>query len=254
MQQNTVLEMAKDGQPKAIAALLTRSIGNAAKVQAIFQEDILLIKTAGEESLEQTATTETIQKVLVRLGSPKISACKVEAYSLSNKSFLWSEEFVILDPSVEEEIPMDAVPDLAAEDASEAVPTEVIETGELPLQSKGWSFPGVKLDGFNKVVASQVAQQAVKLAQDTATNTHGIASKATEQALRSSIDQTMGAFQIAVEQIRERRLPAKMAALTGTINAGIIQLSITLDIPMDEETGDIAIEAKRSDEQSAELF
>lgn len=251
MQQNTVLEMAKDGQPKAIAALLTRSIGNAAKVQAIFQEDTLLIRTAAEESLEQTSTTETIQKVLVRLGSPKISACKVEAYALSDKSLLWSEEFVIPEPSVEEEIPMDAVPDLAAEESSEAVPTEIVETGELTPQSKGWSFPGVKLGGFNKV-GSQVAQQAVKLAQDTATSTHGVASKATEQALRSSIDQTMGAFQIAVEQIRERKLPAKMTALTGTINVGLIQLSIRLDIPMDEETGDIAVDAKRSDEQSAE--
>ena len=43
-----------------------------------------------------------------------------------------------------------------------------------------------------------------------------------------------------------------MTALTGTINVGLIQLSIRLDIPMDEETGDIAVEAKRSDEQSAE--
>ncbi|MEL6171559.1 MAG: hypothetical protein AAFN08_16995 [Cyanobacteria bacterium J06559_3] len=90
------------------------------------------------------------------------------------------------------------------------------------------------------------------MTQETATNAHGMASKATEQALRSSIDQTMGAFQIAVEQIRERQLPAKMTALTGTINVGVIQLSIRLDIPMDEETGDIAVEAKPKDVRSDE--
>lgn len=249
MQKTTVLEMAKDGQPQAISTLLTRSLGNAVKVQAIFQEDTLLIRTATEASLEQPETTATIQKVLLRLGSPKISACKVEAYSLSDRLLLWSEEFVIPDPSIEKEIPMDAVPDLAAEDVSEVMSAEVLSTTEPASQNKGWSFPGV-LGGFNKV-SGQVTQQAIKLAQDTATSTHGAASKATEQALRNAIDQTMGAFQIAVEQIHERKLPAKMAALTGTINVGVIQLSIRLDIPMDEETGDIAVTAKRSDEESA---
>ena len=72
--------------------------------------------------------------------------------------------------------------------------------------------------------------------------THGLASKATEQALRSSIDQTMSAFQIAVEQIQAKKIPAEKTALTSTINAGVIQLSIRVDIPMNETTGDIAVE------------
>lgn len=244
MQQNTVVDMAREGQPKAISALLARSIGSAVKVQAVFQTDILLIRIASTETIDQATTLEKIQKVLLRIDSPKISGCKVEAYSLSDKALLWEEKFTLLTSSSEDLIPVDAVPDLTEDlDTTDVVPTEVLAVVEPTVQSKGWSFPGVRLGGLNKV-GSQVAQQAVKLAQDTATSTHGAASKATEQALRASIDQTMGAFQIAVEQIRERKLPAKMAALTGTINAGVIQLSIRLDIPMDEETGEIIAEAK----------
>jgi hypothetical protein len=244
MQQNTVVDMAREGQPKAISALLARSIGSAVKVQAVFQSDILLIRMASTETIDQAETLEKIQKVLLRLDSPKVGGCKVEAYSLSDKALLWGEKFTLLTSSSEDLIPVDAVPDLAADvDTADVVPTEVLAVVEPTVQSKGWSFPGVRLGGLNKV-GTQVAQQAVKLAQDTATSTHGAASKATEQALRASIDQTMGAFQIAVEQIRERKLPAKMAALTGTINAGVIQLSIRLDIPMDEETGEIIAEAK----------
>lgn len=246
MQSNTVLEMARDGQPKAIAALLARSIGDGAKVQAAFQEGTLVVRVATEGLLEQSATTETIQKVLVRLASPKISACKIEAYSLNSKSQLWATELVVTFPSTSQEIPMEDVPDLAEDVALEALALEEPAVAGQASQGQGWSFPGVKLGGLNKV-SSQVAQQAAKLAQDTATSTHGMASKATEQAMRSAIDQTMGAFQIAVEQIRERKLPAKMTALTGTINVGVIQLSIRLDIPMDEETGDIAVEAKLGD-------
>jgi hypothetical protein len=240
----TILEMAKDGQPKAIAALLNHSIGDLVKVQAVFQENTLLIRIATDAALEQASTIITTRQILRRLGSPKIGACKVGAYSLSNKSLLWSEEFIILNPSEEEELPMVAVPDLAVENGSD-------DCVEPASQNKGWSFRGVNLGGLNKV-SSQVAQQAAKLAQDTATSTHDAASRATEQAMRSAIDQTMGAFQIAVEQIHDRKLPAKMAALTGTINVGVIQLSIRLDIPMDEETGEIAVEVKRSDEETDE--
>lgn len=114
---------------------------------------------------------------------------------------------------------------------------------ENSVKDGGWKFPGVNLNNLQKM-GGQVADQAFKLAQDTATTTHGAASKATEQALRTSIDQTMNAFQLAVEQIHTRKLPAKMAALTGTVNVGVIQLSIRLDIPMDEETGEIAVDIK----------
>ncbi|MBE9063705.1 hypothetical protein [cf. Phormidesmis sp. LEGE 11477] len=104
-----------------------------------------------------------------------------------------------------------------------------------------WKLPGVHLEGLQKA-SGQVSNQAVELAKNTAVGTHGLASKATEQALRSSIDQTMSAFQIAVEQIHERKIPAEKTALTGTINVGVIQLSIRVDIPMNEQTGEVEME------------
>lgn len=246
MQPNTVLEMARDGQPKAIAALLTRSIGASSKVQALFQAETLLIRIASAEDLEQSSTLETIQTVLHRLDSPKISQCQAEFYALDNKELQWAQDFSVVTPAAVEALPLEQVPDLAAE----AVPATVVPDDDGAIQpapqAKTWGFPGVNLAGLGKL-GGQVAQQATKVTQETAVNAHGMASKATEQALRSSIDQTMNAFQIAVEQIHERKLPAKMTALTGTINVGVVQLSIRLDIPMDEETGNITVEAKPKD-------
>ena len=60
----------------------------------------------------------------------------------------------------------------------------------------------------------------------------------------------MNAFQIAVEQIHERKIPAKMTALTGSINVGVIQLSIRVDIPMNEETGEIAFDIEQKEASS----
>lgn len=107
-----------------------------------------------------------------------------------------------------------------------------------------WKLPGVNLNGLQKM-SGQVSSQAVEMVKTTASGTQGLAARATEQALRSSIDQTMSAFQIAVEQIHARKIPAEKTALTGTINVGVIQLSIRLDIPMNEKTGEIEIDIEQ---------
>lgn len=104
-----------------------------------------------------------------------------------------------------------------------------------------WKLPGVSVNGLQKL-GGQISGQTIEMAKSTAASTHGLASRATEQALRSSIDQTMSAFQIAVEQIYERKIPAEKTALTGTINVGVIQLSIRVDIPMSDQTGEIEVE------------
>lgn len=109
------------------------------------------------------------------------------------------------------------------------------------VKASRWKLPGVNVSGLQKM-GEQISGQTIEMAKNTANSTHGFASKATEQALRSSIDQTMSAFQIAVEQIYERKIPAEKTALTGTINVGVIQLSIRVDIPMNEQTGEIELE------------
>jgi gas vesicle protein len=113
-------------------------------------------------------------------------------------------------------------------------------------ENKGgrWKLPDIDLNAFQQAKA-QVSDQAVQMAQSTAANTQDLVSKATDQALRSSIEQTMNALQIAVEQIHSRNIPAQTAVLTGSINVGVVQLSISVDIPMNERTGDILIEVDK---------
>lgn len=117
------------------------------------------------------------------------------------------------------------------------------KTEKQESKASRWKLPDVSISGLQKV-GEKISEQTVGIATDAATNTHELASRATEQALRSSIDQTMSAFQIAVEKIYERKIPAEKTALTGTINVGVIQLSIRVDIPMDEETGEIEIKVE----------
>ena len=132
--------MAREGHPKAISALLSRSIGNAVRVEAIFQENILLIRTASEEPLDQAETTEKLRKVLVRLSCPKVSVSKVETYSLNDQVLFWSNEFIVSEPSIQDEIPMDSIPDLAADNLPNTLSNGEPEASSQALQNKRWSF------------------------------------------------------------------------------------------------------------------
>ena len=230
MAQQSILDLAKQGQPKAIAALLVKPLGNQAKIQAGLRDGVLVVRAISDHPLSQSETITLIETVLIRIACPKIQSCIVESYPTNSTELRWSDSISLM-ASAEELLD---IPNLA--DDYEAIATETPVKG-------GWKLPGVNLNSLQKM-SGQVADQALKIAQDTATTTHGAAFKATEQALRTSIDQTMNAFQLAVEQIHARKLPAKMAALTGTVNVGVIQLSIRLDIPMDEETGEIAVDMK----------
>jgi hypothetical protein len=247
MASHPVVEMAQQGQPKAIAALLAKSLESyQPKVQVGFREEVLVVKVTSERTLDQSQVVARVQTVLARLASPQVGQCSIEAFSSEVNEPLWTEQIDLAADAVNGEASNLQVPDLAAE--GEDVGTTTIEADAPPITEaqpkvSGWKFPGVSLGSLQKV-GSQVADQAFKAAHETAQTTQGAAAKATEQALRSSIDQTMNAFQIAVEQIHARKLPAKMTALTGTINVGVIQLSIRLDIPMDEETGEIVAEAQ----------
>ncbi|MEO1297058.1 MAG: hypothetical protein AAFW75_15000 [Cyanobacteria bacterium J06636_16] len=145
MQPNTVLEMAQAGQPKAIAALLTRSIGASSKVQVLFQDETLLIRVASAEALEQASTLETIQTILQRLDSPKISQCRAEFYALDNKELQWSQDFSIFTPAAVESLPLEQVPDLAAKDESATDMTDGDGAIKPAQPTKTWGFPGALL-------------------------------------------------------------------------------------------------------------
>ncbi|MEM6251775.1 MAG: hypothetical protein AAF821_02530 [Cyanobacteria bacterium P01_D01_bin.156] len=230
----------------AIAAEISTSLQiGGLQVQAALDNSTLLVKLKAPDDLEQSSICNQLRNLLLQTNFSEINSCKVACFVPHNSQALWIEEFELYTSAEQlaDFEPLEAPP-ITSSDSSQPmhpIPKHIAEEGkkQSAVKPNRWKLPGVNFSELHKV-GSQVTGQAVKAAQETA-------STATEQALRSSIDQTMNAFQIAVEQIYARKIPAKMTALTGTINVGVIQLSIRVDIPMDEETGEITFEVNDKD-------
>ncbi len=249
-----VLEKASQGNCQAIALFVGGRLGKDVDVQAGAKEETLLIRLVADEPIEkELALLEKIENALGEINCTNFEFCKVQAVTKADMKAVWIHSLNLQKESLGEEkvisesIFFDAI--------SNDVDLANIET-PLPLENSNdsqqdkdsvhpskWKIPGIGLGNLHKL-SGQFSEQTLRIAQEAATTTQDAAFKATEQAMRSSINQTMNAFQIAVEEIHARKLPAKMTALTGTINVGVIQLSIRLDIPMDEETGEISMEVK----------
>lgn len=246
-----LLERANQGDSKAITTFINEQIGADLEVQVGAKEDILLIRLIADESVEQDLILEKIENILEQIRCPIFNTCKIQAVKKTDMKSIWVYSLNLQKRPLEEDIftstSFDTINDEVdlknLEEPHLTANTESSHPVGDNAQLNKWKLPGIGLGNFQKL-SGQVSEQALRIAQETATTTQDAAFKATEQAMRSSINQTMNAFQIAVEEIHARKLPAKMTALTGTINVGVIQLSIRLDIPMDEETGEINMEVK----------
>jgi hypothetical protein len=245
-----LIDLAKQGNSQSIALLIFQKLGSNVDVQAGIKEDILLIRLIIVESKEKDLILiKSIEDTLIEIGCPVFETCRIQAVTKSDMQPIWNHSLNLKEYSEEEtKLANNSLDTISNVD--ECISTELSpysESDESPQinrdnpQPGKWKIPGIGFGNLNKL-SGQISEQTLRIAQEAATTTQDAAFKATEQAMRSSINQTMNAFQIAVEEIHSRKLPAKMTALTGTINVGVIQLSIRLDIPMDEETGEIKME------------
>jgi hypothetical protein len=69
-----------------------------------------------------------------------------------------------------------------------------------------------------------------------ASKEHG--SALTEQAIQISIDQAISVIQISAQQIKKRNLPVSNVSIGTQLTIGIIQLSINVNVPTDQDLGD----------------
>lgn len=242
MSQTDVTKLAQQGSPKAIASLLASQLGSKVKVQAGLKQDTCVVRITSSTPLEQRETVSVVEAFFTQLQCSEVKQCIVQFVVQGDAKPLWNQTFDISIEPVEAEL---AEVKLASEEqvlAEQPMPAEVVAAGLSQETGNGkWKFPGMNLGNLQKL-GGQMTEQAAKAAQETAMTAQDSTFKVTEQAMRASINQTMNAFQIAVDEIQARKLPAEKTALTGTINVGIIQLSIRLDIPMDQETGEIAMD------------
>lgn len=245
-----LIDLAKQGNSQSIALLLSKKLGSNIDIQTGVKEDILLIRLITVESKEKDlALIKSIQDTLNEINCTVFDTCRIQAVTKSDMQPIWNHSLNLKEYSEKETVlantSLGTTSNVAEYISTELSPHSEIDESPQPNrdnpQPVKWKIPGIDFGNLHKL-SGQISEQTLRVAQEAATTTQDAAFKATEQAMRSSINQTMNAFQIAVEEIHSRKLPAKMTALTGTINVGVIQLSIRLDIPMDEETGEIKME------------
>lgn len=112
MPQSNLLELAKHGEPDAIAALINAVlVPKGIIARTSLEDDYLLIFLEAPKPLNQTALVQFIQKGLRQLDSDSIQQVKVHSQTFSDDSRSWTETFVLHPERLS--APQEAEPDIA---------------------------------------------------------------------------------------------------------------------------------------------
>lgn len=115
MAEQNLLELAKEGNPKAIAVMLNSSLkAKNINAQVSRQDDCLQILVESAKIPDQKAIVSFIQRGLTNLGLTSITTVKVYSRRTGQKSPAWSQKFELASPvdpiSDTEKIDIDASP------------------------------------------------------------------------------------------------------------------------------------------------
>ncbi|MBW4443928.1 MAG: type IV pilin-like G/H family protein [Plectolyngbya sp. WJT66-NPBG17] len=142
MEQSNLLELAKQGEPNAIAALMNAVLSpKGITARARMDEDCLCIFLESQKPLNQETLVAFIQKGLLELGNDSIRSVRAQGKRIGEEGFAWTREFSLrssessrvatLTPPIEAELPVDR--DL---EDQEEIEDEVEE--EESLSFRGW--------------------------------------------------------------------------------------------------------------------
>lgn len=173
MEQSNLLELAKQGEPSAIAALMNAVLSpKGITARAGIEDDCLCISLESQKPLNQETLVAFIQKGLIELGNDSIRSVRAQGKRAGDEAFAWTREFSLrstesasriatLTPPIEGELPeMEsavAIDDKIEESASRiatltppiedelpemesavAIDDEEIEEEEETLSFRGW--------------------------------------------------------------------------------------------------------------------
>lgn len=143
MEQSNLLELAKQGEPNAIAALMNAVLSpKGITARAGMDEDCLCIFLESQKPLNQETLVTFIQKGLLELGNDSIRSVRAQGKRIGEEGFAWTREFSLrssessrvatLTPPLKAEIPSDREVEEEADDEDEE------EFEEEPLSFRGW--------------------------------------------------------------------------------------------------------------------
>ncbi|MCU0550436.1 MAG: type IV pilin-like G/H family protein [Leptolyngbya sp. Prado105] len=141
MEQSNLLELAKQGEPNAIAALMNAVLSpKGITARAGIEDDCLCIFLESQKPLNQETLVTFIQKGLIELGNDSIRSVRAQGKRIGDEAFAWTREFSLrssestsrvatLTPPIEEELP-------EVEETVELEEDEIEE--EEALSFRGW--------------------------------------------------------------------------------------------------------------------
>ncbi len=96
MEQSNLLELAKQGEPNAIAALMNAVLSpKGITARAGMDEDCLCIFLESQKPLNQATLMAFIQKGLLELGNESIRSVRAQGKKIGEERFAWTREFVL---------------------------------------------------------------------------------------------------------------------------------------------------------------
>lgn len=94
MEQSNLLELAKQGEPTAIAALMNAVLSpKGITAQAGIENDCLWISLESQKPLNQETLVAFIQKGLLELGNDSIRFVRAQGKRVGEEAFAWTREF-----------------------------------------------------------------------------------------------------------------------------------------------------------------
>lgn len=140
MEQSNLLELAKQGEPNAIAALMNAVLfPKGITARAGIDEDCLCVFLESQKPLNQETLVAFIQKGLLELGNDSIRSVRAQGKRIGEENFAWTREFPLRSTEPTSRVATLTPPVEPHEDAIvEDDPEDEEEFGEESLSFRGW--------------------------------------------------------------------------------------------------------------------
>ncbi|MER3475570.1 MAG: hypothetical protein C4287_02000, partial [Leptolyngbya sp. ERB_1_2] len=136
MEQSNLLELAKQGEPTAIAALMNAVLSpKGITAHAGMEQDCLCILLESQKPLNQETLLAFIQKGLQELGNDSIRLVRTQAQTIGEEGFAWTREFSLRSSEPSTRVATLTPPVEAEEEDSE---DEEEELDDESLSFRGW--------------------------------------------------------------------------------------------------------------------
>lgn len=110
MSQSGILELAKQGNPQAIATIINRLVAPyGITARASRQEDCLYVLLESKQAISPSIAVALLQKVMTSLGSADLRLIRIYGRQTGEKTVAWSEE-ISLKPSLPPPFPAEQCP------------------------------------------------------------------------------------------------------------------------------------------------